>query len=135
MLLGSILLPRFTNPIQLFWEDRRMQKKETYEIRKDDGTGEVSVHWGVEFTLPLLHLKEPLKIARKSAACMVDGKPETARVESGSKGECLFDKRRYTFSTHQVVTQEGIDIKATILEDGKTVFENAFRREQPVYDR
>jgi hypothetical protein len=115
--------PEFLLPDMSFYEGRRKGSPPELFVKKDGEDGKTSVHGRVDYAIPALHLKKPLKIGISFEARIIEGKPESAVVEAEGRGESVLEGRTYLCTSRQIVTQQDADISVKITEDGQTIYE------------
>jgi predicted acyl esterase len=98
-------------------------------VQRDEENNRVTVHGAVAYEIPLFHMKKPLNLSYHYDASIVEGKPDTAVIETEGEADFLLDGRRFVCKTRQVVTQNEVEISSSIEEEGSIIFEREFQRE------
>ena len=99
-----------------------------WEVRRDEGTGQVTVHAGTDIKLPLPHLDSPLKITHFFDATLTEGQPDTAALDATATAAFTLAKHRYAFQVRQVVTSDKVEVSTKIEEDGNPVYDKVLSR-------
>jgi putative CocE/NonD family hydrolase len=126
--------PSFVKPEAIMDDKKRLAiKTEEYDIFKDAESSRAYVHWGVRYNFPFLHLKGPLKFYCYSESSLVEGKPETAKVEAGGDAEFILGGERYACKTSQTLRHDGIDVSAKIWENGRIIYSKHLHEDVDLY--
>ncbi len=99
-----------------------------WEVRRDEGKKQVTVHAGAEMELPLPYLDFPLKLTHFFDAILTEGQPKTAVLDATARAGFTLAKRRYVFKARQVVTYDKAQISARIDEDDNPIYDKVFSK-------
>lgn len=94
-----------------------------WEVRREEGAGQLIVHSGTEAEWPIPHLGSPLKIRHFFDATLIEGQPDTAVLDAAARAEFTMAKHRYVFTARQIVKFDGAEIAVKVEEDGDVLYD------------
>lgn len=98
------------------------------EVVKEEASKKIIVSGKVEFKIPLLHLKKPLKLKSHYDAFIIEGKPDSAKIEAKSTANFQLDNHEYNIEVNQIVKSENIKVSAEIEKDGEKYYNKDFQK-------
>jgi uncharacterized protein len=121
--------PQLAAPDLGMFEGQMDPQEREYRVLRDAETGRVTVHWSVGYELPLPHLKSPMLMKLTCDASVTEGEPDSALLEASGRAEFPLEGRDYLFQASQVVSQRDFEVKASIEENGKLIYDRDFSGE------
>ena len=103
-----------------------------WKVVRDQVAGQVSVESGMSMEFTPMHMAVPIQASNHYSATVMEGMPETARLDADSKIEFSLEGNRYAATVHQRVTQSQIEISTRVEEAGDVIHEREFSRDYEV---
>ena len=99
-----------------------------WQVRRDEGTKQVTVHAGAEIKLPLPFLDSPLKLTHFFDATLTEGQPNTAALDATASAEFTLAKHHYVFAARQIVKYDRAETAVKVEEDRDVMYDKVITK-------